>query len=134
MNKTSYFALWGGMYILCAGLGFIPEPEGALKWLLVILAVLFFAPPAGLLHFAVKAGDTHTVKLIRNLCLLSLGATVVVLILNFMSLIWSEAVGNALYGLLIVVSSPMICAQYWLLSMFLWACLLMVSIKYLRKK
>ena len=134
MNKNSYFALWGGMFVICAGLGFIPKPEGAAKWLLVTISVLFFLPPAMLLRYAMQANDRDTVKLIRNLSLLSLGITVVTLILNFASLIWSEAVGNALYALLIVVSCPMICAQYWLLSMFLWACLLMASIRYLRKK
>ena len=132
MNKTSYFALWGGLFVICAGLGFIPNPEGALKWILVAFSVLFFLPPALMLWGAVKKRDTDTVKLLRNLSLLSLGATVAVMILNLMSLGWSEAAGNALYVLLIIVSCPMVCAQYGLLSLFLWACLLMVCIKYLR--
>ena len=31
------------------------------------------------------------------------------------------------YVLLAVVSAPMLCGQIWVISLFLWACLLMVS-------
>ena len=41
--------------------------------------------------------------------------------------------GNALFGVLIVVSSPMVCSGYWALSLFLWACLLMVSHSLVKK-
>ena len=34
MKKKSLFALWGGLFLLCAGLGFIPEPAGAVRWVL----------------------------------------------------------------------------------------------------
>lgn len=124
MNKTGYFALWGGLFVLCAGLGFLPEPTGVLKWALVVLAAAFFVPPLIVLQGAKKAKDWAAVKLLRNLSLLSIGLTVAALILNFMSLVWSEAVGNALYALLVVISTPMVCGQYWLLSLFLWAYLL----------
>ena len=46
----------------------------------------------------------------------------------------SEALGNVLHYILVVVSSPMIASGHWALSLFLWACLLMVSLKQLRKK
>ena len=45
MNKTSWYTIWGGMFILCAGLGFIPAPGGFLKFLLVLLSLGFFAVP-----------------------------------------------------------------------------------------
>ena len=45
MNQKTLFALWGGLYALCAGLGFIPAPAGVLKALLAVLAVTFFVPP-----------------------------------------------------------------------------------------
>ena len=38
-----------------------------------------------------------------------------------------------LFAVLIVVSSPMVCSGYWALSLFLWACLLIVSHSLLRK-
>ena len=134
MTRKSYFALWGGLFLLCAGLGFITEPEGGLKWLLVGLSVVFFLPPMILLRAAKQKKDWTTVRLIRNLSILSLAATVVVLILNFMSIAWSEAAGNALHSLLVVISAPMFCGQYWLLSLFLWACVLMVSVQHLKNE
>ncbi len=133
MTKTTYYTLWAGMFILCAGLGFIPEPTGFARFALTALSVCFFIPPALLLHFAGQKGDTLTLKVIRNLSLASLGLTVVILIANFMTLMAPEAVGNLLYILLVIVSAPMICCGYWVLSLFCWACLLMVSLSKLRK-
>ena len=40
---------------------------------------------------------------------------------------------TAFFAVLIVVSSPMVCSGYWALSLFLWACLLMVSHSLLKK-
>lgn len=128
MNKNAYFALWGGLFILCAGLGFIPEPAGAVKWLLVVLAVVFFIPPALLIRAAAREKDTVTLKLVRDLSALSLGLTVAAIIGNFLTLMASEAAGNALYIILIIVSTPMVCGQYWLLSLFLWAFLMLFCI------
>ena len=31
MNKKLLYVLWSGLFILCAALGFLPEPEGALQ-------------------------------------------------------------------------------------------------------
>ena len=81
MSKKLLFALWGGLFILCAGLGFIP-------------------------------GFSQNV---------SAGAQAVL------------TMGNVLFAVLIVVSSPMVCSGYWALSLFLWACLLIVSHSLLRK-
>ena len=125
MNKKTLFVLWGVFFLLCAGLGFIPEPQGAGKMLMTALSVLFFLPPAWLLWQA----DRETAQLIRNLSLLSLGVTVVTLILNFVLAVSSEFLGNVLHYILVIVSAPMICSGYWVLSLFLWACLLMVSLK-----
>ena len=125
MNKKTLLVLWGVLFVLCAGLGFIPEPQGFLKGLMTALAVLFFLPPAWLLY----RGDRETVLLIRNLSALSLGVTLVTLILNFVLAVSSEFLGNVLHYVLVVVSAPMICSGYWVLSLFLWACLLMASLK-----
>ena len=130
MNKKTLFALWGVLFILCAGLGFIPEPQGFLKGLMTALAVLFFLPPVWLLH----RDDRETVLLIRNLSALSLGVTLVTLILNFVLAVSSETLGNILHYILVVVSAPMVASGYWVLSLFLWACVLMVSLKMLKKK
>ena len=129
MNKKILFILWGVLFILCAGLGFIPEPQGRLKALMTAFSLLFFLPPAMLLYRA----DRNTALLIRNLSALSLGVTMVTLILNFVLAVGSETLGNILHYILVVVSSPMIASGHWALSLFLWACLLMVSLKRLQK-
>ena len=133
MTKKAYYILWAGLFILCAGLGFIPEPAGFLRFFLTALSILFFLPPAMLVYFAGKQGDKLTLKLIRNLSAASLGLTLGLLIANFMSLMAPEALGNVLYGILVIVSSPMVCSGYWVLSLFLWACLLMACLKLLKK-
>ena len=119
---------------MCAGLGFIPEPTGFLKVLLVMLSIGFFVPGFLLLNLASKTGDSHTLTLIRNLCALSLALTVVLLVANFLSVLGSEILGDILYYVLVIVSTPMVCSQYWVLSLFLWAYLMIASIKALRKK
>lgn len=130
MNKKILFALWGGLYALCAALGFIPEPTGALRVLMIGLAVACFVPPLVLVH----SGDGHTRRLVRNLSALWLILTVVLIIANFLSVTASTTVGNILYSLLVIVSSPMVCGQYWVLSLFGWSYLMFDSISLLRQK
>ena len=134
MKKDTCFVLWGGLFIACAGLGFVPAPQGGLKWLLVALAVAFFVPPVLMAREAVRKKDFLTLRLIRNLSIASLVLTVVVLIGNFMTVAASEAVGNAMYIVLVVVSTPMVCGQYWLLSLFLWAFLMTYCVSRLMRK
>ena len=129
MKRKWCCALWGGLYSLCAACGFIPEPEGFLKGLLTALAVACFLPPAFLLRQADKEGDKDTLKLVRNLSLGSLGLTLLTLSLNLAFAPGSETLGTVLHGILVIVSSPMVCSGYWALSLFLWACLLMASLK-----
>ncbi len=134
MKKSKLWTLWGVLFILCAVLGFIPSPENGVKGMLVLASLLFFLPPALLLYGAHARRDRHTLALVRNLSAMSLGVTVVVLIVNFASLTLPNWMGDALYALLIVVSSPMICAQYWFVPLFLWSCLLVTSIHLLKGK
>ena len=134
MTKTSYFTLWAGLFVICAGLGFIPEPQGFARALLTAFSLLFFLPPVMLLYFAGQKKDRLTIRLIRDLSLVSLGLTVVLILANFFSLMAPEAVGNVLYVLLVIVSSPMVCSGYWVVSLFFWACLLMGSLSLLKKK
>ena len=133
MNSKMLYALWGGLFSLCAGLGFIPEPEGMVRTFLTALSLVCFVPPALLIYRAARQGDAATVTLIRNLSALSLGLTLLLLILNFFTAFASEALGRLLHSILVIVSSPMFCSGYWILSLFLWACLLTASLRQLRK-
>ena len=124
MTNNTLFLLWAGLFALCAGLGFLPEPNA----FTTLAALAAFVPPAILLYRAGQTGDGHTRTLIRNLSALSLGLTAVLLVLNFLTALSSEFLGNLVHGILVIVSSPMICSGHWAMSLFLWACLLMVSL------
>ena len=130
MTKRTLFALWGILFVLCAGLGFVPEPSG---WT-TLAALVFFLPPALLLYRAGKSRDEHTLKLVRNLCALSLGLTLALLVANFTTALSSEVLGTVVYYILTIVSAPMICSGHWAMSLFLWACLLMGSLTLLKQK
>ena len=134
MNQKRYFALWGGLFALCAGLGFFSEPDGLLKAVMVLLSLGFFIPGFLLLRDARQRGDRDVIKLIRNLVALSLLSTVILLIANFMSVMAGEILGTMLYYVLIIVSAPMICGQYWAVSLFLWAALMLSAVKELKHK
>ena len=120
MTKRTLFVLWGCLFALCAGLGFVPEGS----WWMTGLSLLFFVPPAVLLYRANREKDSHTRLLIRHLSALSLGLTVVLLVATFLTALSSEALGTAIHCLLVVISTPMIASGHWALSLFLWACLL----------
>ena len=133
MIRKLLFALWAVLFSLCAGLGFIPEPEGLMAAVLTGISILSFLPPWILLYRAEKSGSAADILLIRNLSALSLGMTLAALIANFFTAFASETIGQILYYVLIIVSSPMVCSGHWAMSLFLWACLLMVSLKQLRR-
>lgn len=134
MKKHYLFALWGGLFTLCAALGFIPAPGTALKILLTLLSVAFFIPGALLLHLSAKNGDRSAAELVRNLAAASLAFTLLLIVANFFSVLGSEVLGNILYSVLVIVSAPMVCSGYWALSLFLWACLMIGAIQILRQK
>ena len=76
---------------------------------------------------AVIEADRKLLLRIRGLSAASLGLTFILLLANFLSINAPQALGDFLYGLLVIVSTPMICGRYWIISLFLWACLLMGS-------
>lgn len=127
MSNQILFGLWGLLFIICAGLGFIPEPGDAGRAALTLAGVAFFVPPFVLLYRAKNRKALGLRQLLRNLAALSLGATLALLILNLISAFRSEWVGNALHYALTIVSTPMMCCSQWVISLFLWACLLVLS-------
>jgi len=128
MKEKTLYGIWLFLFILCAGLGFIPEPVGFGKAILVMLSILFFLPGILLLVKATRAEDRKTVLRIRRISATSLMLTLALLVANVFSVNAPDIVGDILYGILTVVSAPMICSHYWFLSMFLWACLLIGSL------
>lgn len=133
MKNRTLFLIWAGLYVLCAGLGFIPESQGLGTTALVLSAAVFFVPAVILCVRAVKVGDSGLLRKLRNLSVASLSATLFVLVLNLLSVTAPEWFGDLLYGLLVLVSAPMMCSRYWVGSLFVWACLLFFCVSRLRK-
>ena len=124
MKKWILYAAWATMYVMCAVLGFIPNPQGAMSWLLLAFSLLFFMPPMILTGQSIKDGDVAELKRIRLISLIWLGLTVILIGLNFLSVGFTATGGKFVYWLLIIGTSPMICGQIWVIPIFLWGCLL----------
>ena len=133
MSNKTLSIFWAILYGICVAMSFFPTPTGSQYGALVALSIFFFLPGAVLLYRAVKKGDRKILSRIRLLSIFSLALTMVMVSINFLSFEASEAAGMAVYILLAVVSAPMLCGQIWVISLFLWACLLMVSWSNLRK-
>ena len=124
MNKWLYCG-WGIMYIVSVALSLIQNATGAAKLALLIFSVLFFVPGFLLLYNNIRSGNRKGVLLIRFISLASLVLTLVCLVVFFLFAGYgNEAAVNVTYEVLAIVSAPMLCSQYWAVSLFLWACLL----------
>ena len=134
MNKKLLFTLWGVLFGICAGFGLIGQPGTAVRILGYLFAFGFFGMGGFILWQANGAKDLATITLIRNLSLASLILTAILLISNFLSVFASEGLGNFLHYVLVIVSSPMSCAPSWAVSLFLWACLMVVSQNLMKAK
>ncbi len=131
MNQKHLLTAWGALFVLCAGLGFLPglneQLPQTLSTFLTLLSLGFFLPPAILVWQGRNRGDRQVLTLVRSLSALSLGLTAVCLCLNFLSVLAPQWVGDLSHYVLIVVSAPMVCSGQWALSLFLWACLLLTA-------
>ena len=129
MKKSVIYILWAVLYCICVGLGFTEDPEGFGKFLLTASSVIFFLPPFYLVWQARKENDRRTVLVLRLISSLILAFSLVLIVLNFLSVYFSAQTGLVLYVLLVMFTAPMVCSQYWALSLFLWACVLMLSLQ-----
>ena len=127
VKKSVLYIVWGILYCACVGCSFIPDPGPVGKGLLVGLSLLFFAPPFYLLFRARKEESRKTLLALRLVSVGILVLSLILLVLNFLSVYFSAHTGLVLYVLLVMFTPPMVCAQSWFLSLFLWAVLMMLS-------
>lgn len=128
MKKKLLYGCWLALYALCAGLAHIAEPTARQSTAHTLLSIIFFVPAAILLIGALREKDTKTLLVLRIISISSLGLTLILLIVNVLSVLSDRLVGDILYELLIFVSVPMICSRHWVVSLFLWACLLILTL------
>ena len=133
MEKRTIWIVWYVWFLVCALFGFLPDPQGFWRVVLTVLGVGFFLPGGLLLKWAHDHKDLRTVKQVLWISVGSLSLTTVMLVFNYLSALWSDLAGDILYGLLVVVSTPMICTGWWIVSLFGWACLLSTAVSMQKK-
>ena len=129
MKKSYVYAVWAVLYCICAGLGFVRDAEGLGKSLLIGCSFIFFLPPLLLAWYASKKEDRKIMKELRIISLVALGLIVVLLVLNFLAVYLNSYSGLFLYVMLVLFTAPMVCGQYWAMPIFMWACLLMITMR-----
>lgn len=129
-----YWLSWYSLLFACALLGFLPEPKGFWKGICVTMSIISFIPGGLLLKYAYDRQDKKTLRQIRNISIISLGLTIVLYALNVLSALMSKIWGDIFYAMLVIGTTPMVCAQVWVLSLFGWAMLMWTAITLLRKK
>lgn len=133
MRYSTLYALWGTMFLLCAGLGMIPDPQGVGYAACLVCGLVFFAPPMVLVQKARREKQKKHLVFVRDAALLSLGLTVLAFAVNVFSAFGSDLMGKLLHVLLAVVSTPMFCTQIWVLSLLGWGVLLMSAREYMKE-
>jgi hypothetical protein len=133
-KETAAYILWACLYILCVGLGTVENVRGFAKVLFVLTALIFFLPGVYVLILGIREKNRQMILRVRIVAICSLVLTVGVFSANVIAVAASSQVGNFLYDLLNLVSAPMFCCQYWILSLFCWGCLLSASFKKWNKK
>lgn len=134
MKKYVTYGLWACFYVICVCLGMLPRPTDFGAVLCTVMALAFFVPGVLLLYWGYREGDKKTVKTVRLIAICSLTLTLILLVANIASARLSEAAGNVLYVILVLVSAPMTCLGSWAVSLFSWACLLMGSFVKMKNK
>ena len=128
VKELILYAAWLCLYILCVGLGTVEEVEGAGKVFFVLTSLIFFLPGIALLVLGRKEKNKKMILRVRIAAICSLSLTVAVFCANVIAVSADASVGRILYDMLNLVSAPMFCVRYWIISIFLWACLFSASL------
>ena len=124
LKEIVLYAIWLCLYILCVGLGTVKEVEGIGTVLFLLTSLIFFIPGVSLLVMGIREKNKKMVRRVRIVAICSLSLTVIVFCVNVFAVAASSNMGSFLNDLLNLVSAPMFCSQYWIVSLFCWASLL----------
>ena len=127
MKEKLLYLNWACLFVMCVGFGTIVQRSVAGHIILMLLSLIFFVPGIILVYDGLKSGNKKMLRRVRIISLTSLFLTLSMIILNILLVRASEAVGNALNDILIVVSAPMFCCYWRGIGPFLWACLFISS-------
>lgn len=127
MKQKLIYLLWLFLYIICVGLGTIYADILVLQLFQGLFALLFFVPPVLLALEGLREGQKKYLVQIRTISIISLALTLIFMIANIAAVYATESVGNTLNQIYILVAAPMHCLPYGFISIFLWACLVMLT-------
>ena len=128
-KNTILYIIWAVLYCACVGFSFAEPTNIGGKAFLIVLSVAFFVPPYVMAYQAQKKDDRKTIKTLRLICIGILVLALILLVLNILSVNYSARTGLVLYVLLAMFAPPLACADQYALSLFLWACLLMLTLQ-----
>ena len=134
MKNSMLYILWAVLYVMCAIVSLAPLPSTAGTVFSILLSCLFFLPGSILVYRGIRRKNRKLLRTVRIISILSLALTLVLLVSSFLSALGSETLGNVLHVLLTLVSVPMISSGYWIASIFLWACLLMSTLVFSKRR
>lgn len=134
MKQKLIYLLWLFLYIVCVGLGTIYADILVLQLFQGLFALLFFVPPVLLVLEGLREGQKKYLVQIRTISIISLALTLIFMIANIAAVYATESVGNTLNQIYILVAAPMHCLPYGFISIFLWACLVMLTFPRLWKE
>ena len=129
LKEIISYCVWLCLYVLCVGLGTVEKVEGFGKVLFILTSLIFFLPGAYLLYLGKREENKKMLLRVRILSACSLLLTAIIFCANVAAVRADANVGRILYDILNLVSAPMFCARYWIISIFLWACLFSASVQ-----
>ena len=129
MKKTVLYSIWGVLYCACVGFSFVSPTNAGGKAFLVILSLGFFVPPYILLFQAKKQENRKVIKTLRWISISVLVLAMILLALNILSVKFSAQTGLLVFVMLAMLAPPLACAQQFALCLFLWACLMMLTLQ-----
>ena len=133
LSKCSYrclYILWGGLFGLTAVLGLLfPGVEnGVGLFFLRLVTLLFFLPPWMILAKARIEGLVFHVRLLRYLSLASLAFTLLLFCAGILTAVGNPELGDLIHVLMAIVCAPLVCSNFYVLPMFLWATVLAATL------
>lgn len=120
-KKSVVYIIWAVWYLCCLFLSLGAEPAGMAKVPFVVMGISTFAPPFYLLYLSKK--EKKHIKVVQIISAASLIAFVVLFVLNLASVKWGATAGFVLDLLFKIFCAPIVCGQFWIVGLFLWASL-----------
>lgn len=129
MKYNTLYRFWIGLYAATVVLGLLfPGAQNAAgRFFLGLIAAVFFVPPWLILAKAKKADNRHHIRVIRYLSIAWLAVALVLFCAGILSVWLGEGAGNLVHILMSVICAPLVCSNYYVMPMFLWATLLIGS-------